>query len=174
MGVLAFLVLFIGIPLAWFIGQVPLALTRPAEAAYGLVCAAISAAILSAGGGSGRLRSTFWMAFAGFATLVVLMFGTLSGIDAFFSLIDFTAVTETRYPAPSGRLVAVVRDVDQGALGADSEVSVRAPLIPGVVSWNYSVTLEDYVDEVNWDGPGVLIVQGKRYSVPPALWVLSR
>jgi hypothetical protein len=92
---------------------------------------------------------------------------------AVLNRIALGAVTEVSTPAPSGRLVAVVRDVNQGAFGEDYDVRVRARLIPGVVSWDYELAIRDYVDEVTWEGPGTLIVQGVRYSIPPAIVALG-
>lgn len=161
----AFVGLFVGLPVLWAVWGIPLALTRPVELVFGIACAGVGASIISPGAAHWS-RSAFRRWFVGFTVVVALVFGGYWGLETVFA-------TLRRFPSPSGRIVAVVRDVDEGALGGGSQVFLCGRLIPGVVNWDYPITLEDYIDEVVWAGPSTLVVAGKSYRVPRAMQQLS-
>lgn len=171
LGVLCFFCLTFIVPVVWAVA-VPVDTTMLARWLYLLTVAVVCSYVISLSDHSDSRRRTFIVAIMVLATAVVLFGGASFAVDKVLAGFDVQEVMDA-VPSPSGRLTLVQEYSDSGALGLGSPtVSVRGPLIPGLLSWDYQLSMSDDQQSVRWINDGQVAVGGRVYQIPlPIVWV---
>jgi hypothetical protein len=165
LGCLVAPITLIAVPLAALYVGLPVALTTVGKVVYVAASLGCSAWLISAASLAPDRRRRFVNAFM--ALLLFLSLPAFLFVGCSQLLSHFEVVTETPLVAsPNGRLVAVDRYVDSGALGGDSQLLITGRLIPGLLNWQYLIPLDAEPGSVVWVDDATVIADGRRFSIP--------